>query len=610
MDGQMKPRVTARVDYDRPRPASPLKAPVTSLSPPLIRPKAKINSSANIQTRKPPSVVSPPPTPRSSAIPTRTPSPFKPTQTRNTNGLPAGPAVKARLTARINGANSTSPSPEARQRALTVAPSELPSSIRSRRGSTSSHVPGSPSHTELSMTSSPAQSAFSLQTDESSSSVSAASKSAINVRVKAKVSKVAESGVLSPPILPSSAQHVNRPARVPSFSRLSFSPPLMPSSADPSLSSATASPLGQQRFATTKESRPHSYQPPKSYQAFVPNDDLAVNYGRGYTVAAKVDPATIPLPPQSPPMSTLSFSSRSSVSRSSTSYESPGSSGSRSTAPTLHSYVNGTRHERQGSSSSQPRASLDGLGVYSEPMTREPSSTSEAEYPDDVDQEPQHQIEDSEDDPERKLKAEAKSNRKIADLEITNRSLLAINSSLEATKHKQAREIRELRRKLRESRLILPPPAYRAVKSSLNHDDEESDDDDEGEDDADIIEGKDDEAYRRVKVMVETLLESCKRALEMKPEDFIGSGRGVAKVLTAEEVRNWQGDDNDAETRSTLDQDDVSVAGSRPLTPSRVAVPSSDGLESEDEVEATLLEHDTKPSAHLPPITITPSAFL
>ncbi|KAI9057739.1 hypothetical protein FKP32DRAFT_1762205 [Trametes sanguinea] len=608
MDGQLKPKVTARMDYSRPRPASPFKPPTAVLSPSMVKPKAKVNSSANIQTRKTPTVVSPPPSARGSAIPTRSPSPFKPTQTRNTNTTPNA-AVKARLTARTNGANSTSPLPESRQRALTAGPSEPPSYVRSRRGSTSSHLLSSPSHTELSTASSPARSALSLQTEETSSSVSASPRSAVNVRVKAKISKVAEPGVLSPPTLPSSAHHVNRPARVPSISNLSLSPPLMPSSANHSPSSATSSPLGQQRFATTKETRPHSYQPPKSYQAFTPNDDSAVNYSSGYTPTAKVDPSTIPLPPQSPPVSTVSFSSRSSASRSSASYGSQESGNSRSTAPTLHSNVNGHGHERQGSRSSQARASIDGLGIRSAPVTREPSSTSDAEYQDDYDSDPQPAAA-HEEDSERKRKAQAKSNRKIADLEITNRSLLAINSSLEATKHKQAREIRELRRKLRESRLILPPPAYRAVKSSLPHDDEETDEEEEDdEDDADIIEGKDDEPYRRVKVMVEGLIESCKRALESKPEDFVGTSRGVAKVLTEEEVRNWRGDDNDTETRSTLDPDDTSFSGSRPLTPSRVAVPSSDSdLDSEDEVEASLLEPDVEPLSPLPPITITPSA--
>ena len=62
-----------------------------------------------------------------------------------------------------------------------------------------------------------------------------------------------------------------------------------------------------------------------------------------------------------------------------------------------------------------------------------------------------------------KAKSEAKSSRKIADLEITNKSLLAINAMLEADKHRLSKEIRYLRRRLREQRLSLPPQAYRAL---------------------------------------------------------------------------------------------------------------------------------------------------
>ncbi|CAO1620876.1 unnamed protein product [Sympodiomycopsis kandeliae] len=50
--------------------------------------------------------------------------------------------------------------------------------------------------------------------------------------------------------------------------------------------------------------------------------------------------------------------------------------------------------------------------------------------------------------------AQLRVERKIADLEITNKSLLAINSGLEVTKHRQVREIRELKRRLREGHTI------------------------------------------------------------------------------------------------------------------------------------------------------------
>ena len=175
----------------------------------------------------------------------------------------------------------------------------------------------------------------------------------------------------------------------------------------------------------------------------------------------------------------------------------------------------------------------------------------------------------------------------IEDLEITNRSLMAINASLEKTKNKQAKEIRELRRKLRESRLILPPHAYRAVKSSLDHDDT-ADDDDDGEDEDDVEETEEtDDVFLRVKVIVENLLESGRRALETKVADFGGVG-SVAKVLSAEEARSWR--------RNSLVDDDHD----QPPSPSRIAVPDSDD-------DDTPLDDEDMISSSSPPIFITPS---
>lgn len=193
-------------------------------------------------------------------------------------------------------------------------------------------------------------------------------------------------------------------------------------------------------------------------------------------------------------------------------------------------------------------------------------------------------------------------------MEITNRSLLAINASLEGTKHRQAKEIRELKRKLRESRLILPPPAFRAVKSSLQEDDDEEEEEEEEEEE---IDGKDDEMFTRVKGMIEGLLDSCKRALKSKPEDFNTGSKGGAKVLSAEEVRSWRGDD--LETRSATDASsqlglEDAALDDRPRAPSQVVVPASDdGLTSEDEIEASLMEPDSPLDTPLPPIMITQS---
>lgn len=194
-------------------------------------------------------------------------------------------------------------------------------------------------------------------------------------------------------------------------------------------------------------------------------------------------------------------------------------------------------------------------------------------------------------------------------MEITNRSLLAINSSLETTKHRQAKEIRDLRRKLRESRLILPPRAYRAVKSSLDHDDTASEDD-EDENGADAEGGTQDEVYKRVKAIIEGLIETGQRALESQPGDFLEGGKGGAKVLHAEEVRMWRYSGSEGRENGGLGLGD-SLPSSRPISPSLVVVPDSD-ISSEGEVEAiTSFALDQSPATPgppgPPPITVTPS---
>lgn len=205
---------------------------------------------------------------------------------------------------------------------------------------------------------------------------------------------------------------------------------------------------------------------------------------------------------------------------------------------------------------------------------------------------------------EHKARAAAKSNRKIADLEITNQSLLLINASLETTKNRQAKEIRDLKRKLRESRLILPPRAFRAVESLVREEQEDEVEDDDSEEG----ESGPDEAYARVKDIVEGLLESGRKALEKTPHDF---RQGLsAKVLNADEVRSWRdsGQEFDAVLDGRSREDSEELQATVHLSPSHVAVPDSDDDDlSEVEVERLTLEPDTPPTTHLPPIRITPS---
>ncbi|KAG8943563.1 hypothetical protein FRC04_002788 [Tulasnella sp. 424] len=158
------------------------------------------------------------------------------------------------------------------------------------------------------------------------------------------------------------------------------------------------------------------------------------------------------------------------------------------------------------------------------------------------------------------MQAEARTNRKIEDLEITNRSLLAINVMLEATKARQAKEIRELKRKLRETRLTLPPKAYAALRSSqpdssmdnlpeptnadtsgaaLSVSSDEDEDEDEGEPEPDP-------AFDRISHMIEAMLSHASEAVKQGMEPIVPEERMV-KVLSAAEVESYHrsGSDRD-----------------------------------------------------------------
>lgn len=203
----------------------------------------------------------------------------------------------------------------------------------------------------------------------------------------------------------------------------------------------------------------------------------------------------------------------------------------------------------------------------------------------------------------------------IEDLKITNRSLLAINASLEATKHKQLTEIRELRRKLRESRLMLPPRAYRTLKSSLSPEDmaDDEDIDDDSNNDSDVGDDEHDGTYKRIKGILEDLLETGRRALRAEPRDFEKQCSGV-KVLSAEEVRSWRNNmgDDISSTHSAPtdgDTDDEHLPQRNPPTASQSAAVSEDDSEKapsryHDE-EAIVMGGDEQNAMSLPPITVT-----
>jgi hypothetical protein len=196
---------------------------------------------------------------------------------------------------------------------------------------------------------------------------------------------------------------------------------------------------------------------------------------------------------------------------------------------------------------------------------------------------------------------------KIEDLEITNRSLLAINATLEATKHRQANEIRVLRRKLRESRLVLPPPAFRAIKSSLGPEDvaDDEDPDEDNDEDSSGDGSEHDATFTRVKGILEGLLESGRRALRAEPGDFERQGGGV-KVLSAEEVRSWRGDVGDdvftahSAPADAESDEEISLQRHRVADLEDSETPPKDGDSGE-----VLTGSDEHNDRILPPITVT-----
>ncbi|TRM66227.1 hypothetical protein BD626DRAFT_566851 [Schizophyllum amplum] len=397
------------------------------------------------------------------------------------------------------------------------------------------------------------------------------------MRIKAKLTSGAKTPPDSLSVAPSSASAIGR-RRVHSISSNTSQSTVASQSAASAVASTSRAENASLYPITTSTpaANPHRYGSwsratasdlRHNYQPFSrPHDDSspALNHNRRISAKvdpsqianfnAKVDPTTIPLPPHSPPTSALSYSSRSSISRSSLSMRTD-SDDSASSASTRHN-DNSYRSDHSG----------------------------------------EHDSDNSE---ERQERLEAKSNRKIADLEITNKSLLAINATLEKTKSRQAKEIRDLKRKLRESRLILPPRAYRAVSkddTTNDGDDEENEDEDDEDEDEELVKDADkDEAFQRVRATIEGLINSGKRALISKPE----IEQKTTKVLTEEEVQSWRrthGDEDGPAPDGSFADDSFSMADDSMASIMTV---------SEDEVEAmTVPSRSVSPDTR-PPILVT-----
>ncbi|KAF8971712.1 hypothetical protein BDZ97DRAFT_1901432 [Flammula alnicola] len=537
-----------------------------------FRPKAKVNSSTCS-------------TPRAGS-PTKVTTRVRNGVFSPTNPHKASSTVSVSRNVRSPPPASAPVTPEARNRvpptssALSVSPGYLDDS-RARPGSSASL------HHAMS---------FSSFRPTSSSVVSmsaAPSHQLATLRIRSKVSKMAKSAtsdVSTTASLPSSPlypsfRNVNPRARAPSTSStLSQQPTSPPLQFYPITTAVSAA--NPHRFATQR--------PPPA---------VRTNHAAGHQspgtrppglVNGAVDPASIPLPPHSPPASSVSFSSRpyshsrtGSTSTDNGSRLSPSASAQTQQAPyDSNNNINNPTNLR---------TTLDNLMQY----TAGTGSADDEDGSSGQDHGTDGELEGAED---HKVKAAAKSNRKVP------------------------KEIHELRRKLRESRLILPPRAFRAVKSSLQPDeiaDDEEDVEDEDLDasDAEAGAGHGDEIYKRIKVILDGLLKMGQEALEKQVKDFPEGGRSAAKVLSPEELKDYHGSsglepeehegenasmtsrtrsENDVRQRHDLDTDDIP-----PEADSSFDDIGDLTMTSEDEVEDMMISGFSPPSSSPPPIVIT-----
>ncbi|CAG7854101.1 SubName: Full=Uncharacterized protein {ECO:0000313/EMBL:CCA70043.1} [Serendipita indica DSM 11827] len=141
---------------------------------------------------------------------------------------------------------------------------------------------------------------------------------------------------------------------------------------------------------------------------------------------------------------------------------------------------------------------------------------------------------------------EARSNRKILDLEISNQSLLTVNTMLEATKLRQAREIKDLRRKLREVKHLPSKTLYANAEtmsptaSDISLPNRKNSASSHSSDEEEEAEAEPDPIYDRIQKLVEGLLSQAHRALERTIDDCMPAPTNTVKVLSAVEVQQYE----------------------------------------------------------------------
>lgn len=183
---------------------------------------------------------------------------------------------------------------------------------------------------------------------------------------------------------------------------------------------------------------------------------------------------------------------------------------------------------------------------------------------------------------------EARVHRKLLDLEITNKSLMAINSALEVSKLKQAKEIRQLKRRLRDGRGLLLVPASRDCTPTARLSDDEHFETDSDEDEDGLI--RDDvelqDAYQRCKNLVDDMLQHARNAilhLHLQSQNTPGK---VLHPLEVQERQRQLQQDHDTEPHTTLPTDpletSISFDQSIPDTSTKFGMTSNSSLEFAD----------------------------
>jgi hypothetical protein len=402
------------------RPSSPSKvranAQASLASTSAVRPKAKVSSSVHVGShRKPlPKTTTTTAAARHVTVTTvRSPSPLKQLEPRAGRASPTRVAnIRLRADAKTSVAASVPPSPRISRPPSVIrsVPSEsCLNAVISPRPRVASVSSASQVSTSSSAVNHRANGLLAAVTSQETASTSLDGNASAPLRVTSKVSGIVKrksSGVSSPlqtssPPLLLASQSSRPKSPSPVITNLAATPP---SSAQPQFYPiTTATPAANaHRFGTSRRPSSTFSRTPLPYSIDKPGQPSA---------APKVDPASIPLPPLSPPSSTVSYSSRSSVSHSNVTQ----SIASEDTVPVPFDFRKVNGHVRTFSHDSAVR---DGLGLMgrmrsaTELRVREDNNVQGVRFANAF---PSALAEE-----EHKVRAEAKSNRKVSEASISS----------------------------------------------------------------------------------------------------------------------------------------------------------------------------------------------